>query len=87
MLRIDKDSNAYLLTVKNRPDAFATAEELEAYAWEVEAKTNAAVVEVKERAVIEHRYANFSQCTGNSGLLEQATKSRTYDDTWTKYGR
>ena len=49
-------ANAYLFAVKNRPHAAATAEELEAFAREMEAKTNAPAVEVKKREVIEHRH-------------------------------
>ena len=52
-------ANAYLFAVKNRPAASATAEELEAFAREVEAKTNAPAVEVKKREVIEHRHEDL----------------------------
>ena len=52
-------ANAYLFAVKNRPHAAATAEELEAFAREMEAKTNAPAVEVKKREVIEHRHEDL----------------------------
>ncbi|GAA4650183.1 hypothetical protein GCM10023116_24660 [Kistimonas scapharcae] len=52
-------ANAYLFAVKNRPHAAATAEELEAFAREMEAKTNAPAAEVKKREVIEHRHEDL----------------------------
>ena len=52
-------ANAYLFAVKNRPHDTATAEEREAFAREMEAKTNAAAVEVKKREVIEHRHEDL----------------------------
>ncbi|WP_211830834.1 hypothetical protein [Kistimonas asteriae] len=52
-------ANAYLFAVKNRPHDSATAEEQEAFAREMEAKTNAAAVEVKKREVIEHRHEDL----------------------------
>ncbi len=52
-------ANAYLFAVKNRPHDAATAQEREAFARDMEAKTNAPAVEVKKRQVIEHRHEDL----------------------------